>query len=103
MMIVMLATKLDSNHHGTVMPETKTKILVCNRKRVCEKPKYLDLEVDLSANETCEPDADISTPASKPRILVIATREDLTIMREARRLIPSSITQHSQARVGQPL
>jgi hypothetical protein len=30
-------------------------------------------------------------PASKARILVIATREDLTIMREARRLIGSSI------------
>src|SRR5215467_10621005 len=47
------------------------------RKRVCEKLKYLGLEVDLSANETCKPDADIATPASKPRILVIATREDL--------------------------
>src|SRR5260370_28370589 len=30
MMIVMLATNLDSNHRGRVMPETKTKILVCN-------------------------------------------------------------------------
>src|SRR6266513_6219559 len=28
--IVMLATNLDSNHRGRVMPETKTKILVCN-------------------------------------------------------------------------
>lgn len=60
------------------------------RKRVCEKLKYLGLEVDPAANETCESDADISMPASKARILVIATREDLTIMREARRLVGSS-------------
>ena len=73
------------------------------RRRVCEKLKYLGLEVDLSANETCKPDADIATPASKPRILVIATREDLTIMREARRLVPSSVTQYSQAKLSQPL
>jgi acetate kinase len=61
------------------------------RKRVCEKLKYLGLELDPAANETCKPDASISMPASKARILVIATREDLTIMRETRRLVASSI------------
>jgi acetate kinase len=61
------------------------------RKRVCEKLKYLGLELDPAANETCKPDASISMPASKARILVIATREDLTIMRETRRLVGSSI------------
>jgi len=61
------------------------------RKRVCEKLKYLGLHLDPAANENCEPDADIATPASKARILVIATREDLTIMRETRRLVGSSI------------
>jgi acetate kinase len=61
------------------------------RKRVCEKLKYLGLELDPAANETCKPDADISMPASKARILAIATREDLTIMRETRRLVGSSI------------
>jgi acetate kinase len=61
------------------------------RKRVCEKLKYLGLELDPAANETSKPDADISMPASKARILVIATREDLTIMRETRRLVGSSI------------
>jgi len=60
------------------------------RKRVCEKLKYLGLEMDQAANENCKPDADISMPASKARILVIATREDLTIMREAWRLVGSS-------------
>jgi acetate kinase len=61
------------------------------RKRVCEKLKYLGLELDPAANETCKPDADIAIRASKARILVIATREDLTIMRETRRLVGSSI------------
>jgi acetate kinase len=60
------------------------------RKRVCEKLKYLGLELDRVANETCKPYADISMPASKARILVIATREDLTIMRETRRLVGAS-------------
>jgi acetate kinase len=57
------------------------------RKRVCEKLKYLGLELDRVANENCKPDADISMLASKARILVIATREDLTIMRETRQLV----------------
>jgi acetate kinase len=64
------------------------------RKRVCEKLKYLGLELDRAANEKCKPDADISMPESTARVLVIATREDLTIMRETRRLIGSSISQH---------
>jgi len=64
------------------------------RKRVCEKLKYLDLELDRVANETCKPDADIAKPASTARILVIATREDLTIMRETRRLVGLSISRH---------
>jgi acetate kinase len=62
------------------------------RKRVCEKLKYLGLELDPAANENCQPDSDIATPASTVRILVIATREDLTIMRETRRLVGSSIS-----------
>ncbi|HTG14402.1 MAG TPA: hypothetical protein VK747_03945, partial [Blastocatellia bacterium] len=61
------------------------------RKRVCEKLKYLGLELDPAANEICKPDADIAMPASTARILVIATREDLTIMRETRQLVGSSI------------
>jgi acetate kinase len=64
------------------------------RKRVCENLKYLGLELDLAANETCKPDAAISMPASAARILVIATREDLTIMRETRRLVGLPISRH---------
>ena len=62
------------------------------RKRVCDKLEYLGLELDRTANETCQPDADIATRESAARILVIATREDLTIMRETRRLIGSSVS-----------
>ena len=73
------------------------------RKRVCEKLKYLGLELDRAANETCKPDADIATPASTARILVITTREDLTIMRETRRLVASFMTPHSRAKSARPV
>jgi len=73
------------------------------RKLVCENLDYLGLELDRTANETCKPDADIGVPSSKARILVIATREDLTIMRETRRLVASSMTQHSRAKSAAPL
>ena len=63
------------------------------RRRVCEKLNYLGLELDPAANEICKPDADIARPASTARILVIATREDLTILRETRQLVSSSISQ----------
>ena len=63
------------------------------RERVCEKLNYLGLELDRTANQTCKPDADIAMPASVARILVIATREDLTIMRETRKVLGSSISQ----------
>jgi len=73
------------------------------RKRVCENLDYLGLELDLTANETCKLDGDIATPGSKARILVIATREDLTIMRETRRLVASSMTPHSRAKSARPV
>src|SRR5258705_527330 len=63
------------------------------RERVCENLNYLGLELDPTANETCKPDADVAMPASAARVLVIATREDLTILRETRQLVSSSISQ----------
>jgi acetate kinase len=56
------------------------------------KPQLPWLGLDRRANETCKPDADIAMPASTARILVIATREDLTIMRETRQLVGSSVS-----------
>jgi acetate kinase len=73
------------------------------RKRVCENLDYLGLELDRTANETCKPDGDIATPTSKARILVITTREDLTIMRETRRLVALSMTPHSRAKSAGPV
>jgi acetate kinase len=72
------------------------------RKRACEKLKYLGLNLDPAANENCQPDSDIAASASTARILVIATREDLTIMRETRQLI-ASMTEHSAANSAEPL
>jgi acetate kinase len=57
------------------------------RARVCENLGYLGLLIDSHANDVCKPDADIAVPASAARILVITTREDVTILRETLRLL----------------
>jgi acetate kinase len=59
------------------------------RALVCENLGHLGLKLDSTANARCKPDADISGRASPGRILVIATREDLTIVRETKRVICS--------------
>ena len=66
------------------------------RGLVCENLGHLGLELDTTANARCKPDADIASCTSPGRILVISTREDLTIVRETRRLI------HSEARWKSP-
>jgi acetate kinase len=60
------------------------------RAQVCDNLGYLGLALDRIANEGCQPDADIALPASTGRILVIATREDVTIVRETLRLLSRS-------------
>jgi acetate kinase len=60
------------------------------RARVCENLGSLGLALDCTANDGCQPDADIALPASTGRILVIATREDVTIVRETRRVLTRS-------------
>ena len=52
------------------------------REAVCEGLECLGLDLDGQLNEARRPDADIASPASPGRILVIATREDLTMLRE---------------------
>jgi acetate kinase len=59
------------------------------RELVCGNLGHLGLELDTTANARCKPDADIASCTSPGRILVISTREDLTIVRETRRLIRS--------------
>jgi acetate kinase len=62
------------------------------RERVCRKLGHLGLVLDAAANAGCKPDADVAQSASAARILVIATREDLTILRETRRVLAPRIT-----------
>ena len=57
------------------------------RAASCRGLECLGLELDAGANESCRPDADVARRASPARILVIATREDLTMLREVVRVI----------------
>ncbi len=59
------------------------------RELVCENLDHLGLELDTTANARCKPDTDVARHDSPGRILIIATREDLTIVRETTRLICS--------------
>jgi acetate kinase len=57
------------------------------RAAACSGLEFMGIELDESANNQCRPDADVAGASSKVRILVIATREDLTIVRETMRVI----------------
>jgi acetate kinase len=56
------------------------------RRRVCHGLDFLGLQLNHSANAVCIPDADVASGSSAGRILTIATREDLTIVREVKLL-----------------
>lgn len=57
------------------------------RARVCERLGHLGLVLDVGANAAAQPDTDVATPVSPARILVIASREDLSILRETHRVL----------------
>jgi acetate kinase len=57
------------------------------RAQACAGLECLGLELDAKANAECRPDADLASPGSRGRILVIATREDLMIVREIVRVL----------------
>jgi acetate kinase len=57
------------------------------RELTCENLGHLGLNLDRDTNARCKPDADVALANSPGRILVIATREDLTIVRETRALL----------------
>src|SRR5262249_23042883 len=57
------------------------------RAAICEGLECLGLECDAKANATCKPDAEITRAGSPSRILVIATREDVTMLEEAGRVL----------------
>ena len=57
------------------------------RARVCEGLEILGLSVDPTRNRDLDPDADIATPESRGRVLIIRTREDLMLARDTRRIV----------------
>jgi acetate kinase len=59
------------------------------RAAACCGLGFLGLGLDAQANADCTPDADVAAFSSRVRILVIATREDLTIVRETVRVLRS--------------
>jgi len=60
------------------------------REWACQNLGHLGLQLEPAANAACKPDADVSSAASQARILVIATNEDLTILRETKQLFSST-------------
>jgi acetate kinase len=57
------------------------------RAAICENLECIGLAIDRSANASRQPDADVASEMSRGRILVIATREDITMLREVSRVI----------------
>jgi acetate kinase len=57
------------------------------RESICTGLECLRLELDTQANTTCSPDGDVARPGSRGRILVIATREDVTMLREVMQVL----------------
>jgi len=57
------------------------------RASICAGLECLGLELNAHANASCLPDADVASPGSRGRILVIGTREDVTMLREVIQLL----------------
>jgi acetate kinase len=57
------------------------------RAAICRGLECLGLALDPDANARCVPDADVGAADSPARILVIATREDVTMLGEVVRVI----------------
>jgi len=60
------------------------------RGEVCRGLECLGVHLDPERNVACPADSDLATAGSPARILLIHTREDLMIAREARRIILTS-------------
>jgi acetate kinase len=56
------------------------------RAAVCDGLECLGLRLDAARNAVCHADADLASAASPARILLIHTREELVIAREACRV-----------------
>jgi acetate kinase len=60
------------------------------RASICEGLSCLGLELDPQANADSSPDVDIATRGSCGRILVIATREDVTMFRDVAQVLDAN-------------
>jgi acetate kinase len=65
------------------------------REAVCTGLECLGLELDRAANATCRPDGDVARHGSQGRILVIATREDVTMLDEVIRVLHAEALRRS--------
>ena len=57
------------------------------RAEICARLGFLGVELDDTANEDAKPEADVATPSSRVRIVVLEAREDLVAARAARELL----------------
>lgn len=57
------------------------------RHEICERLRFLGIELDLDANAAAEPDAEVATEASAVRIHVIHAQEDVVAARATRSLL----------------
>ena len=57
------------------------------RAAVASRLAYLGVELDAGANARSEADAEVTTPSSAARILVVTAREDLAVLAEVRRVL----------------
>jgi acetate kinase len=60
------------------------------REVICNGLECLGLELDAEANSHALPDADVARSSSRGRILLIATREDVTMFREVMQVLGGS-------------
>ena len=57
------------------------------RARVCERLRFLGVELDQAANKAVSGDGEIAAAASTVRVVVIVSREDLVVARAVRRAL----------------
>lgn len=56
------------------------------RARICEGLEILGVQLDRERNQKAQPDMDVAAPDSRARVLVVHTREELMVAREAARV-----------------
>ncbi len=57
------------------------------REDVCARLRFLGVELDVEANRAARPDAEVASPRSAVRVVVLRAREDLVAARAARALL----------------